>query len=186
MSKEKVVSKYGAFSTIGYFPIKDQVIVRPLRVAPLPKKTELILPDTASKEAKANYDMFDKYPYQAIVVAVGPGFNKETPTTVRPGMRVYMNQAFESNMSRNFIWNKINYYKCQEGNIAGIADDSTDDPRLEVKEKPAMKISKDVSDEVTEPIGKHEMQSEKPDTKQCESESCDCCKTGSLDQKEMN
>lgn len=171
MSKEKVVNKYGAFSTIGYFPIKDQVIVRPIRVKPLPKKTELILPNTASKESKENFDIFDKYPYQAIVVAVGPGFNKETPTTVRPGMRVYMNQGFESSMSRNFIWNKINYYKCQEGNIAGIADDDTDNPLLEKEEKPIMKAEK-----APVPAGQPENE------KICDDKECDCQK----DKPEMN
>ena len=146
MSKEKVTSKYGAFSTIGYFPIKDQVIVRPIYVKPLPKKTDLILPESASDESKKNYDVFDKYPYQAIVVAVGPGFNKETPTTVRPGMRVYMNGGFEQSIQRNFIWNKVNYYKCQEGNIAGIADDDTDNPLLEKEEKPVIHIAKEKED----------------------------------------
>jgi hypothetical protein len=173
MNEEKVVKKFGAFSTIGYFPLKDQVIVRPIRVNPLPKKTDLVLPDSVSKESKNNYDVFDKYPYQAIVVAVGPGFNKETPTTVRPGMRVYMAQGFEQSMTRNFIWNKVNYYKCQEGNIAGIADDDTDNPLLEKEEIPAMKaLKQEPSAYAPIPIGQPELK------EGCEKKDCDCGKEG--------
>jgi len=135
MTKEKVkvVEKYGAFSTIGFFPIKDQVLVLPLNVMPV-KKTNLLLPDSISQRDVEGMQTFDKYPYQAIVVAVGPGFDKEHPMTLRPGMRVYMNQPFVDQngkvpAGRMFLWDKMNYYKCQEGNISGIADSDIDDPR---------------------------------------------------------
>lgn len=140
MSKEKkdVVKyeeKYGAFSSIKFFPRKDQILVLPLYVAPV-KKSDIILPESITGAQKDKLQTYDKYPYQAIVVAVGPGFTKDNPVGVKPGMRVYMNQPFSGQNANMFLWNKINYYKCQEGNILGIADDDTDDPRKELYANP--------------------------------------------------
>ena len=133
--KSKITVKYGASSSIEFFPMKDQVLVLPLYVAPI-KKSDIILPESITGAKKDNLQTYDKYPYQAIVVAVGPGFDKNHPTTVKPGMRVYMNQPFSGQNANMFLWNKVNYYKCQEGNILGIADDDTDDPRKELYANP--------------------------------------------------
>jgi len=130
--KVKYEEKYGSFSSIGYFPLKDQVWLLPLRIEPV-ERPNLILPPNVKNE----HLTFNKYPYQGVVVAVGPGFNKENPTVLRPGMRVYLNMPFhdpstgEIPMGRVGLWKGINYYKCQEGNINGIADSDDDDPRLE-------------------------------------------------------
>jgi co-chaperonin GroES (HSP10) len=145
MSEDKInygkigptTEKYGAYSSIGFYPIKDQIIVRPLFVQPISQNSNIILPDSISEKTKNDMVTFDKYPYQAIVIAVGPGFDKEHPMLLRPGQRVYMNQPFSNELGRMFLWNKINYYKCQEGNICGIADEDIDNP---------------LNDKITEPI----------------------------------
>jgi len=140
MSKKDYEEKYGAYSAIGFFPIKDQILVEPLNVMPI-KKSDILLPNmTAEEQQQQGLMTFDKYPYQAIVVAVGPGFNKDNPTTIRPGMRVFMNQSFTDPdgkvpQGRMFLWNHKNYYKCQEGNIAGIAETDIDDPRIQSKKE---------------------------------------------------
>ena len=141
----KVTSKNGAFSTIGFYPLKDIVILEPLNVKPLPSKSDIIIPESASEDTKATKYLFDKYPYQAIVVAIGPGFNKDSPSVLRPGDRVYMHGPMNATQDRMFIIDKKNYYKCQEGNILGLVEENIDDPRLD-KESPIIKLGTSIQE----------------------------------------
>lgn len=144
---KKTEKKYGAYSNMGFFPIKDIVLVELLYVKPV-EQSGLVLPENVKK----NTMIFDKYPYQAVVAAVGPGFDETHPCTVRPGQRVYLhsldiNQEGEINPTRWLTWDKKNYYKCQEGNIIGIADSDTDMPVKEEKESP-IKIIKSIKSDI--------------------------------------
>jgi co-chaperonin GroES (HSP10) len=81
-----LINKIENMKKINFAPEAGLIVVSPIVVEP--KKTAIITPQSIGKAP--DMDEFDKHPYQATIIAVGPKFKDDPIANVVPGDIVYL------------------------------------------------------------------------------------------------
>ena len=104
---------------VNFKPLSDIVILDIILIEPK-QSSNIIVPDTVNRQESVDL-LFDKHPFQAIVIAVGPGFSDTVgikSMTIKPGDHVYMKR--HPTFNEKIIINKKVYGYLRQPDILGI------------------------------------------------------------------